>query len=208
MTIPPKKESPRTSVSPSSGYLLYGRGTRDEYEREVQRVKTELRSEIYGSPDDEKKKSSAPKTDKKKTNAAAVIVFVATIISIVIAAVYAILIKTNALVGRDLSSAIAEFIPVVREGAPDVTFGVGLCACVATLFCLTTMIGAACSVKRARLGKLMLIGAILWTAALGALCGLILTEKSIMPIEAVVLTITAAIALIATAIGNKKPGGK
>lgn len=207
MTKPPKKELPRASVSPSSGYLLYGRGAREDYEREVQRVKSELRAEIYGAPEDDEKASSRKKS-KKKTNAAAIIVFVATIVSIVIAAVYAIMIKTNAIVGRDLTSAIAEFFPAIQAGEINIAFGVGLCSCVATLFCLTTMIGSACSVKRARLGKIMLIGAILWTASLGALCGLILTEKSIITIEAVALTIVSAVALIATAIGNKKTGGK
>ncbi|MBR1747512.1 MAG: hypothetical protein IJ735_04800 [Clostridia bacterium] len=214
MTKPPKKDSPKTSVSPSSGYLLYGRGSREDYEREVQRVKAELRAQLYASEDDGRKdarpsEKKSDRTDKKRLNIAAIFIFASAVLSILVAAVYAILVKTGADVGgRDVVAMIVAFAKSLSDIVPDVAFGCGLCAIVATVFCLTCLIGAAVSVKRDRVGKLMLTGTVLWTAALLALTVLEVVRSTVVPIEVVLLLIFAAIALLCAAIGGKKKGGK
>lgn len=210
---PAQKEAPQIGLTPSSGYLLYGRGSREDYEREVLRVKNELRSELYVEQEIQEDKKRSDKGTKqiereKKGNIAAIVLFVAAIVEIALAAVFAVLIKTYLISGIDLTRAIIEFVKRLGNGVYDMTFGVGICSIVGVLFCLTTMIGAACSVKRATLGKLMLTGVILWTAAFAVLCVLTMIERSVIPVEAVLLTIIAAIALVPTAIGGKKSGGK
>ena len=198
MTKPPKKESPKTSVSPSSGYVLYGRGRQEDYDREVQRVKTELRREIYGEP----------KVVKKRSNVAAIVIFIATITSVLVTIAFAVLQKMGQGNGiRDIVGILAVFPDEHPLDLIDETFGSAVCVLGAFLFLLITMIGSACSIKNTGIGKLIPTTIIIWLAALVALTILEAVQLGTLPIEELILTLIAAVALIGAIAGRKK-GGK
>lgn len=200
-----RRRSGSYEISPTSKYFLYGKGSDEEYNREIRRIKTELRERAYGERYDYE--AEAQKNRKKRPNAAAIILFVLSALTVLIMALG----RLSGLDGwlrmtetADGITLIKGFVSCVTGSVFDMTFGFGLCACIVALTSVVMMIYGVAKARGAYIGGFARLIACLQFATLIALLALALVDGDTVPGGLMILLIMSFAALITAAAGRKR----
>lgn len=200
-----RQEYGRFVLSPSSELFLRGKSDDEAYAREVRRVKSQLREDIYGERYDYEKEAAVI---KKGVNGAALAVFLLAVLSVVMMLAG----KINGLggflyvaEGSDAITLMADAIGGLTKSKPinSVTV-IGLITAIALLFKALSLLGSVLIIKRKGVGKLL--RAITFLAFLTDLA-IIISELAYMqavPAGIMILTVASFTSFLITALGKKK----
>lgn len=195
----------RFVLSPSSELFLSGKSDDEAYAREVRRVKSQLREDIYGERYDYEKEAAVI---KKGVNGAALAVFVLAVLSVVLMLAG----KINGLggflyiaEGSDAITLMADAISGLMKSKPisSVTV-IGIITVIALLLKALSLLGSVLIIKRKGVGKLL--RTITFLAFLTDLA-IIIAELAYMqgvPAGIMMLTVASFISFLIAALGKKK----